>query len=345
MTRVATLCALLSLVLACGGDDDGGTPDGSGVDGSGVDGGGVDGGGIDGGGVDGGGVDGSGVDGGGVDGGGVDGGGVDGGGVDAGPTECVPATCDGRQYACGNCMDDDEDGFIDSLDPDCLGACDDNEEGYDLGIPGGEVGRCDRDCYYDTNQGSGDDKCEWDAQCDPLAPGPFCDFVPEDERTGAIMCPEPQVEACRTNCADITPNGCDCFGCCELPARSGNFVFLGSTDAAGEPSCNPSTVEDPDLCHPCTQVTGFCTNTCGRCELCLGETIDDLPDDCFPPPPVDAGPGIDGGPGSDGGTDAGTDAGMPDPRCPDGRQPCGAPSDPTCPADHFCLTGCCTLFM
>lgn len=335
------LCSVLCVALAaCGGDDDGGMLDGGGggSDGAAGDGGG---GGTDGGGGD---TDGGGGD---TDGGGGDtdggGGDTDGGGgdADAGPTECVPATCGGRTYLCGDCLDNDDDGLIDAEDPDCVGACDNNEAGWDLGIPGGEVGRCDRDCYYDTNQGSGDDGCSWDAQCDPLAPGPFCDFVPEDERTGAIRCPEPQSEDCRDNCAAITPNGCDCFGCCELPARSGNFVFLGSTDAEGNPTCNPSTATDPDSCHPCTQVTGFCNNRCERCEICLGETADDLPDDCFPPPPVDAGPGVDAGP------DAGDpmDAGTPDPRCPDGRQPCGAPGDPACPADFFCLTGCCTLFM
>lgn len=145
------LSSLLLLSLACGGDDDGGS-DGGGTEG--------DGGGFDGSTV---GPDGSTT----MDGGdpfdGGDGGGAvvlpDGNVVfpDAGPEDCRPVGCAGRIYLCGDCIDNDGDGLVDSADPDCVGACDNNEAGYDLGIPGGDVGRCDRDCYYDTNQGAGND--------------------------------------------------------------------------------------------------------------------------------------------------------------------------------------------
>ncbi|MCA9615739.1 MAG: hypothetical protein KC586_23445, partial [Myxococcales bacterium] len=138
------LSSLLLLSLACGGDDDGGS-DGGGTEG--------DGGGFDGSTVR---PDGSTTT---MDGGdpfdGGDGGGAvvlpDGNVVtpDAGPEECRPVGCSGRIYRCGDCIDNDGDGLVDSADPDCVGACDNNEAGYDLDIPGGDVGRCDRDCYYD----------------------------------------------------------------------------------------------------------------------------------------------------------------------------------------------------
>ncbi|MAC29131.1 MAG: hypothetical protein CMN31_19000 [Sandaracinus sp.] len=260
---------------------------------------------------------------------------------DGGAMGCVPASCAGRYYACGDCLDNDGDGEVDAEDPDCLGACDNNEGGYDLGIPGGEVGRCDRDCYYDTNQGAGNDGCEWDQRCDPtLAEVTNC------RGSGSATCDPVDGELCEMTCASITPNGCDCFGCCELPARSGNFVFLGTQDMDGNPTCTLDDVEDPERCHPCEPVDGFCYNECGRCELCLGRGPEDLPDDCFPPPPEDAGM-PDAGPEPDGGfPDAGPepDAGTEIPTCDDGRQACGVPGLPECPTDYYCLTGCCTLF-
>jgi len=87
---------------------------------------------------------------------------------------------------------------------------------------------------------------------------------------------------------------------------------------------------------------------CGRGGLCLGRT--ELPADCFPPVPVDAGPlpdayvpvGTDAGPLPDAYV---PDGGTPPPRCPPGDQPCGLPSDPACPATApYCLTGCCIAF-
>jgi hypothetical protein len=41
------------------------------------------------------------------------------------PTEGAP--CDRQVYQCGDLIDNDGDGLIDALDPDCLGPCDDNE--------------------------------------------------------------------------------------------------------------------------------------------------------------------------------------------------------------------------
>lgn len=331
LTHVAILSSFLVLSLACG-DDDGSAADGS-VSG------------------DGGGFDGSTPDGStGMDADTVDTGVIvlpdgnvilpDGAVPDGSMPGCRPVTCGGMQYLCGNCMDDDGDGLADADDPDCVGACDNNEAGYDLGIPGGEVGRCERDCYYDTNQGPGNDGCDWNIRCDEtLSPSVTC------SGGGGGACPETQSELCVDTCAAVTPNGCDCFGCCELPALSGNFVFLGST-VGGEPSCTFADVEDPSKCFPCEPVGGrggdnACYNACGRCELCLGRDPATIPADCFPPPPTDAGMpdsgGVDGGPPVDAGT-------PPLPTCEDGRQACGLPGLSPCPDNYYCLTGCCTEF-
>ncbi|MCA9639362.1 MAG: hypothetical protein KC492_01680, partial [Myxococcales bacterium] len=44
---------------------------------------------------------------------------------------CVQTMCQAHLYKCGNCIDDDNDGLIDSEDPDCLGPCDNTEDSYD----------------------------------------------------------------------------------------------------------------------------------------------------------------------------------------------------------------------
>ncbi|MCB9604516.1 MAG: hypothetical protein H6720_29700 [Sandaracinus sp.] len=331
------LSSLLLLSLACGGDDDGGSDDGGTTEG--------DGGGFDGSTVR---PDGSTTT---MDGGdpfdGGDGGGAvvlpDGNVVipDAGPEECRPVSCAGRTYLCGDCIDNDGDGLVDSADPDCVGACDNNEAGYDLGIPGGDVGRCDRDCYYDSNQGIGNDGCAWGVNCDETL------AMTQECRT-PDSCTETQGAMCRNTCATITPNGCDCFGCCELPAGSGSFVFLGS-NVDGVPTCTFADVGDPTKCFPCVPVGGVdgdnaCYNECGRCELCLGRDPATIPADCFPPPPMDGGMPMDAGPLPDGSTppDAGTPP--PPPTCDDGRLACGVPGLAPCPANFYCLTGCCTEF-
>jgi hypothetical protein len=276
--------------------------------------------------------------------------GPDGNGFDVGPAGCFPATCAGHQYQCGDCIDNDHDGLIDSRDPDCLNQCDNTEDVYDLGIPGGDTATCMIDCYYDSDQGPGNDGCTWDYRCDMLSPGDDSvrDHCAYDSR---ISCPATQTTTCHSVCGPITPNGCDCFGCCEITPASGMFVYLGSTPSPGHPQCSPSSLHDPLSCRPCTPVAD-CFNTCGHCELCFGR--DTLPPDCFPPPPVDAAVPRPDASFPDGGhpdayspsVDAAvppTDSGIP-PRCTGTAQPCGLPGDPACPANDYCITGCCQFF-
>jgi hypothetical protein len=256
--------------------------------------------------------------------------------IDGGPGSCRVAMCAGRVYQCGDCMDNDGDGLGDARDPGCIGPCDDTEDVYDINI--GDTPTCLIDCYFDEDQGPGNDGCRYDQQCDPLEPdAPRCAYDP------GAACDRIDETMCGTVCGPLVPNGCDCLGCCELPAGSGNFVYLGSEPVGGAPRCGPDTVGNPDSCRACTPVrVEGCFNECGRCELCLGRT--ELPPDCFPPPAIDASVpmGVDAGPLPDAYV---PDSGVPVERCPAGVQACGLPGDPECPATApYCLTGCCIDF-
>lgn len=178
--------------------------------------------------------------------------------VPSGRCERVP--CAGRERACGNCQDDDGDGVVDANDPECLGPCDDSEAELFTGVSVRVNASCRVDCFFDLNAGSGDDGCSWSLQCDPLAPaGDSCSFDPNEPR---CQMDARRASACEASCRPLTPNGCDCFGCCELPAASGNFIWLGSESAEAA---------------PCTPVPE-CQNDCAPCELCVGKTL--LPASC-----------------------------------------------------------------
>lgn len=243
------------------------------------------------------------------------------------PTEVSP--CAGKVYACGDLVDNDGDGLIDAQDPSCLGPCDNTEDSLFGGIPGQNQAPCRQDCYWDDDTGSGNDQCFWDHRCDPLSVPP--NYFPEpsvgdacayDEdanlqgtNQSCAELSEAQSDTCSNTCLPLTPNGCDCFGCCERPG--GGFVYVGSLGLDGSTLCTLDALDDPNLCHPCTPVPG-CQNDCGRCEYCLGKTV--LPDDCDPT-------GEGGGP---------TEA-----QCPPELTPCGGPGQAVCPSETYCLTGCC----
>ena len=83
--------------------------------------------------------------------------------------------------------------------------------------------------YGDT--GSGNDDCYWDHHCDPheVAPGYYpesangdqCSYDPGANVPGTNKSCEQlfntQSAACNAYCGPLTPNGCDCFGCCAVP--------------------------------------------------------------------------------------------------------------------------------
>jgi hypothetical protein len=237
---------------------------------------------------------------------------------------------DGNSYGCGDCVDNDDDGLVDDKDPECLGPCDDTEGPILLtGTPGQTGNQCGADCYFDRGNGSGSGECKWDRRCDPFEPKDACTY--DEGLIGAPnYCPDVQPDGCADGCGVLTPNGCDCFGCCTFPELNGEYVFLGSY-IGNEGSCTLDDLQDPELCRACTPA-GNCLNTCERCELCLGKT--EIPLDCFP------GTGGSGGMAGSGGTGGTGGSGE---RCSPGVQACGLPGDPPCPAGGFCLTGCCIL--
>ncbi|HEX4340643.1 MAG TPA: hypothetical protein VH062_32265 [Polyangiaceae bacterium] len=191
---------------------------------------------------------------------------VDAGAPDA--TTCVPTACGGHVSACGDCADNDGDGKVDLADPDCLGPCQDSEGTFVNPQPGQGHGACALDCYFDGDDGFGNDDCEWSHVCDPLAVAPdfppegmSCAYDPTTKLPRGGGCDAAQSDKCRSVCGSITPRICDCFGCCLLPGAS-TSVFIGSVDDQGNPSCDSSHEADPTRCEPCTQVTS-CLGTAG----------------------------------------------------------------------------------
>jgi hypothetical protein len=178
------------------------------------------------------------------------------------PGTCTQAPCLGRVYACGDCDDNDQDGLVDAADPECTGPCDNREDSLDVGLPGSGSEACQEDCFFDRGAGSGQDGCRFSHQCDPLSVAP--DYPPTGDAACAYdesakipgtkqSCEElraAQADSCAEICGPLTPNGCDCFGCCELPAGSGSYQWL----ATG---------------LPCAPVPG-CLNACEPCERCVG---------------------------------------------------------------------------
>ena len=239
---------------------------------------------------------------------------------------CYETTCQGHLTECGDCVDNDGDGRVDSRDPECLGPCD-NTEGPALttGVGGEGGASCNRDCYFDFGNGSGNDDCRWDTLCDPNEPDVVCPY--DADELGGNRCPDDQSAMCLEVCRPITPNGCDCFGCCtfdDLAGRAegdgGEWVWLGSgigEGVDGEGTCTLADLNDTELCKPCEPVAD-CFNDCGRCELCLGR--DELPPECYEEP---------------------EDGGMYQPRCDPGVQVCGLEGEAPCPEGFYCLTGCC----
>jgi hypothetical protein len=158
------------------------------------------------------------------------------------------------------------------------------------------------------------------------------------------MCPDQQSQACVNRCRQVTPNGCDCFGCCAIPGR--DFAVKLA------PTCSAGAFDDPTKCPRCTQVTA-CMNPCDKCEVCLGKPAPDP--SCAPapppPPPPTGGTGGTNPPappptGGTGGTNppAPPPPGPPGPVCPTGSISCGPGGQVganACPAGYWCTTGCC----
>jgi hypothetical protein len=242
--------------------------------------------------------------------------------------------CNPNGPQCNNCIDDDGDGLIDAADPECSGPFDNDESSFATGIPGDNVDPCKQDCFFDGNSGQGDDGCIWNLKCDPASPG---SNLPKSCPYDASYhnCPTSQSQMCLNVCRTVTPNGCDCFGCC-LPPGAPHPIYLA-------PTCTAADFNDPTKCPACTQVTS-CLNTCEHCEICVGKPT--LPPDCSVTTTGSGGAGGASGTGGAGGA-AGAGgaggAGGSGSSCPSGQSYCGPGGvDPlTCPSGTYCITGCC----
>jgi hypothetical protein len=243
----------------------------------------------------------------------------DGGLIDGASASDPLALCGGA-CACGDGIDNDEDGVTDGFDAECTGAADDDEGTFATGIPGDNRDPKWQDCFFDGNSGAGDDGCRYATAC-------IDGELASDHKDCTVT------QQCLDFCKPRTPNGCDCFGCCTFTLADG-----GQRSVKLEVACDQDTWEGCNECVPATE----CVNECGRCELCPGKTIEQLPADCGDVPPPSAGSGGSGtsgsGAGGAGGS-GGTDEPPPPYTCDNGQQVCTATSD--CPSSYYCSFGCC----
>lgn len=217
---------------------------------------------------------------------------------DAGQVLCGTGLC-----ACNDGMDNDSDGVTDLADPECVSAWDDDEASFATGISGDNRDGACQDCFFDGNSGSGNDGCYLPSQC-------LIDGTPGKAKGICSSCE--QTADCKSFCQAYTPNGCDCFGCCDVRV-GGQVKHLMIKDGC---QIDGDTTQGCTECVPSTT----CVNTCGECELCPGKTVSDLPPSCSASP----------------------DAGVPDYVCEDGAQRCGD-GMPACSAAESCSFGCCVL--
>jgi hypothetical protein len=195
---------------------------------------------------------------------------------------------------CADGMNNDSDAFIDAADPECTGPFDNDESSYATGIPGDNRDMYAQDCFFDGDSGGGNDGCRWDIRCtDP---------------PGGQHCNNTVIDGC-DRCRPLVPNGCDCFGCCDV------FVNGVAHTVRIIETCTAEVIDDPTKCPPCDKVEA-CENPCGECEECLGRPA---PPNCTP----------DGGTGG---------------VCPPDIMECAEP-DNSCPPEHRCVTGCCVKYL
>jgi hypothetical protein len=209
---------------------------------------------------------------------------------DAGLIQCGKHAC-----ACSNALDDDDDLGIDAQDDECIGPADDDERSFATGAERDDARAC-QDCFFDANSGGGNDGCRRASSC----------ATDGNPQSGSGSCRSCEVtESCVDRCRPLTPNGCDCFGCCEVHLQDGTLrnVMLRA-------GCSVATLSDPDVCQACIKAVE-CENPCEDCELCLGKGPADLPASC-------------GGTGH---------------ACGDGEAVCD--STHPCPPAHYCQWGCC----
>jgi len=161
---------------------------------------------------------------------------------------CVPG-----KTQCTNCIDDDGDGLVDKLDPDCTGAVDDDEKTLGLGIPDDP---CRPGCAFDGLSGDAD-PCTTSGACVSGTTDPRCPYDPK-AASSAMKCPH-YTDACRDHCTPRMPENCDCFGCCWFMS-GGEAISVKLTD-----TCRADSLADETKCPRCTMTT---CRSCGMFAAC-----------------------------------------------------------------------------
>ncbi len=251
-------------------------------------------------------------------------------------TECAYGEDEPHTCICADGIDNDGDGYTDMDDLHCFGPFDDDEETYATGIPG------------DNNGANGAEECPFDGNSGPGNDGVCCNLANPGE--------------------NVTPNGCDDVGCCEIDINgngTGEHVKIrdacdfapacaaGSTEGcacAADGDCDDGQFCVPDdddgdgfcsTCLPCDPDPD-CENTCECGELCYGGFTQPA-EDCGTDPGGTCPTGVTECPNGDADCSAGDtcQAGCCYPRCAEGVTPCQVSSDCPIDFDYYCITGCC----
>jgi hypothetical protein len=225
--------------------------------------------------------------------------GGNGGSGDASLIDAVlPPGCTGPEPSrpqCSNCIDDDGDGAIDSLDLECTMPIDQDEASFGDGIPTDIVDPVHPDCFFDGNTRSTDDGCQIHVCC-LLGAASRTQCPIGASQYNPNQCPPPigntpLSQTCIDTCGPLTLPGCDCFGCCTICDPATDQCHDVELDPDTSPGCEPKNIADPNLCKRCTKVAGCGHPTCGgtSCILCPGEDPSDLPASCSGTPACPAG--------------------------------------------------------
>jgi hypothetical protein len=168
-----------------------------------------------------------------------------------------------RLCACSDGKDNDLDDRADGFDNECTGPFDDDEATFRVNdVREQSTPKCS-DCFFDGNPGPGDDRCDVSRDCT---------FVGEPSQGGSCKTCD-ATPACVERCTTVTPNGCDCFGCCNVLVEGTPVpIRLVST-------CTMALIREPRACPFCV-INDSCFNPCETCEICPGRTLGDLPLSC-----------------------------------------------------------------
>jgi len=226
-------------------------------------------------------------------------GGVDGGG-DAAPSvdAMLPPGCtapDPSRSKCSNCIDDDQDGAIDSFDIECTMPLDQDESSFALGIPVDLVDPVHLDCFFDVNTSPTNDGCQIHVCC-LLGAASRTQCPIGASQYNPNQCPPPTgntqlSQMCLGTCGPLTLPGCDCFGCCTICDPATNQCHDVEIAPDVSPGCEPESFADLNLCKRCMKATDCGHTACGgtSCILCPGQDPSDLPASCNGAPACPAG--------------------------------------------------------